>query len=401
MRKCLFLYLFFIAFFMLGCKTNDATIDNNNNYGKDEETYTISIHYTLNEREDKVITFNSPDIVLEDLEVEGYIFLGYFEGNKKIEKIELRDYNLETRYDEIKEIEYHITISYIGIEKETDDIIFTASTINNIRLERLDNDKVFLGFFEGDKELYEITELRNYVLEAIYIDERAVELFFKFTEIGNGEYSKYENCKSFFGNTLLVSCTLEADSYGYIENYQRDELFSINEVNNSQYSYSENYDYYHCFYLISNRILEDNKIIGANCDYLSKIKVIPNIKDEYKKEGKKEYYKEIVLNLPLGDIVQFEKIGLDFERFEGENIYNIDNNTIIKEYNLDRYVLFINHDKLEKYIQDELNKITISENYTYFDLYKEVSLDTLFEFQTYVSEEEKGTFELLYYFIYR
>jgi len=63
--------------------------------------YKINVHYSLGEKDDETILFSKEtmyDIRFESFNIPEYAFLGYYEGDKPIHNIELRDYNLETRY---------------------------------------------------------------------------------------------------------------------------------------------------------------------------------------------------------------------------------------------------------------------------------------------------------------
>lgn len=162
-------------FGLFGCqkdnKTNHNNIPNDNENTKQNNDYHLSIHYSLNEKDDSLITFNEKtinDIKLDEIVVDGYIFLGYYENDKKVESIELRDYNLTTKYEEKK---YHINISYSGIEKDNEVINFTISSLSGIILENKDDtNKLFIGYYENDKQIKEITELRDYNLDALFLD---------------------------------------------------------------------------------------------------------------------------------------------------------------------------------------------------------------------------------------
>lgn len=111
--------------------------------------------------------FYGDDVTLFMPEKEGYIFLGWYEGEKKIEKLENKDYYLVAKWEE-KVKEY--TISYDLNGGKCDNLVYTFKEGDKVVLPKPVKDGCdFAGWYEGD-ELVETIENKDYSLTAHFIE---------------------------------------------------------------------------------------------------------------------------------------------------------------------------------------------------------------------------------------
>ena len=156
MKKTIFIiFLIINCLILFSCDKNE------------DKEYIIILHYSLKEKEDEVIKFKQfSNVELEKMEVDGYIFLGWFEGDNLINEItENRDYDLTTCYEE-----KIVTISVsnnINSEIITENIRF--SEFPNYHLINKDYPGyTFLGFYEDDQEILDLNEFKNYNIISKY-----------------------------------------------------------------------------------------------------------------------------------------------------------------------------------------------------------------------------------------
>lgn len=102
MKKNILFIVILFSFFLFCCNNN---LENDEVLDLPEGTYYIKIHYSLNEKSDEIIYFTEEDLInstigLNNFNLPGYDFLGYFEVGTDVEflPIYLRNFNLETRY---------------------------------------------------------------------------------------------------------------------------------------------------------------------------------------------------------------------------------------------------------------------------------------------------------------
>ena len=126
-----------------------------------------SIKYSYDDKEETVEFDEGKYPELKSVSKEGYNFLGWFEGETKVEAItENRNYNLVASFELIIS-NYTITISYSGISLDSYTINFSTNKFPDLTPTDYEGYD-FVGWFENGLEVTEINENRDYSLVAVY-----------------------------------------------------------------------------------------------------------------------------------------------------------------------------------------------------------------------------------------
>lgn len=320
MKRVILLFItMFFTLIIISCKNSNAPISN--------EEYSVKIHYSLNEKEDATIKFNKDNldnIRLENLDVAGYNFLGYFEENEKIEKIELKNYNLETKYEKI---EYHIYINYNGIEKENDTISFNVSTLKDVSLDNYKNEnKVFCGYYENGKKIDKIEELRDYNLEARFIDREI--LVASLFDIEVNDLEEVENYVRFDSSSYNSNVVTELNVSDWkplfnlvmvsFEGFDPFNLTDVNRVDNSDVYY------FNYFILVTNDIV-NNEVVFCDCVVSDTATLIV-----YDNKDNAKFYEEY--QVQTSDYITYQKAEKDLSKLGNSlNDYKYILNEVTKE----------------------------------------------------------------------
>ena len=359
--KKMFIIIFvgFCLFSLFGCQkdsqTNQNNIPNDNEDTKQNTDYHLSIQYSLNEKDDYMITFNEKtisDIKLDEIVVDGYTFLGYYENDKKVESIGLRDYNLITKYEEN---EYHINISYKGIEKENEVINFTVSSLNDIKLEeKEDNNKLFIGYYENDIQIIEIIELKNYNLEARFIDYDIFLIDLDWTNFDGMLYTELEekypqfvlDPTKMYANLLTIDVlddNLLSESFDIsIGKYPQ----VINEALNNGIIDSEDLLFYWEVIPVLNDIINNHVVIGT-C----------TLNDEatlriYSKRGEEVLF-DSTYSVNANDyIIYSTNVVKDYSGNDNKYIYNKYNDEYVEELSYPVSLFFTTPDETKKKVEE-------------------------------------------------
>ena len=123
------------------------------------ETKEYTIKKIIFDKEETLKFTDAKEVSLETLEQEGYIFLGWYEGDKLVEQLENKDYVLEAKFEKIK-----FQITFQIFENEVMDSEFEYGETDVLYTPEKEG-FIFLGWYE-DEKLVEKLENRNYYLVA-------------------------------------------------------------------------------------------------------------------------------------------------------------------------------------------------------------------------------------------
>ena len=110
-------------------------------------------------KEENITFTDAKEVTLETLEKEGFVFLGWYEGDVLVEKLENKDYTLEAKFEKIK---YNLTYQ-IDENNVEDSEFFYGENVTLLVPEK--EGFIFLGWYENDK-LVEKLENKDYYLIA-------------------------------------------------------------------------------------------------------------------------------------------------------------------------------------------------------------------------------------------
>lgn len=183
MKKLLpFLFALILMFVLVGCNFGDVKDDNKEEPKKTDEEkkddkeqkeepveikYTITYDLDGGQAEALINEFTDASKVnLSTPTKEGYRFLGWYEGEEKVEILTNKNYTLVAKWELIS---YQISYDLDGgicenlVESFTN---FSEVVLSNPTKEN----KVFVGWYEGETLVEELTENRNYNLKAVWKD---------------------------------------------------------------------------------------------------------------------------------------------------------------------------------------------------------------------------------------